>query len=414
MNPKYSILIPVFNGMEFLPQTIPSILKSGRHDFELLVSDDGSDDSSLAFLRGFSDKRLRVFEAPSHSSMAEHWEWLSTKANGDWQMFLGQDDALQEYFFEAADQLTEFAESQGTHLVTAKRAYLNWPGMGSGSDLRQAIFRAQEEIKVKNLRLATWLTLAGIKSYHELPQMYTSTLVSGTLLQEVREAQKQRLIVAHPQDASLAASLALFSRTYVYSATPLSWVGTSVRSAGRAVELGKKNAESKSTQDKVLSTYVSDIEASKLAYPAFAGPFSLGDATVYFWQAIYAARRASGKSTAWLRNPALVLWVVSAVFRSSLPFSPRFWSDLAQVRTILSAHRLNAQICFLPFLLVSALGGLLAVVKRALRAHRNSLRSTSEKSPSNFVINYDDKVLNLQELNSMAADAFYRRNETRG
>lgn len=47
-----TILMAVRNGMPFLPEQVASILAQDRDDWRLLVSDDGSDDGSAAFLAG--------------------------------------------------------------------------------------------------------------------------------------------------------------------------------------------------------------------------------------------------------------------------------------------------------------------------------------------------------------------------
>ena len=40
--PKVSIIVPVYNVQEFLPDCIESILSQSLTDFELLLIDDGS------------------------------------------------------------------------------------------------------------------------------------------------------------------------------------------------------------------------------------------------------------------------------------------------------------------------------------------------------------------------------------
>jgi len=60
--PLVSILLPVYNGEEYLWEAIQSVLAQTFRDFELLVIDDGSSDRSLEILNGFQDPRIRVVE----------------------------------------------------------------------------------------------------------------------------------------------------------------------------------------------------------------------------------------------------------------------------------------------------------------------------------------------------------------
>jgi len=52
--------VPVYNGAAHLAQTLESLLAQTFADFELLVIDDGSTDSSGSIARSFKDERIRV------------------------------------------------------------------------------------------------------------------------------------------------------------------------------------------------------------------------------------------------------------------------------------------------------------------------------------------------------------------
>jgi glycosyltransferase involved in cell wall biosynthesis len=58
--PTVSVIMTVFNGEQFLPLAIESILGQTFQDFELIIVDDGSTDSSATQLRAINDARVRV------------------------------------------------------------------------------------------------------------------------------------------------------------------------------------------------------------------------------------------------------------------------------------------------------------------------------------------------------------------
>ena len=58
--PSISVILPVYNGEEFLDEAIKSVLCQTFMDFELLALDDGSTDRSLSILRGFAEADARV------------------------------------------------------------------------------------------------------------------------------------------------------------------------------------------------------------------------------------------------------------------------------------------------------------------------------------------------------------------
>ncbi len=64
-SPAVSVLLPVRNGMPYLPAAIGSVLRQTFRDFELLVIDDGSNDGTASYLTGVTDARMRVVTAPT-------------------------------------------------------------------------------------------------------------------------------------------------------------------------------------------------------------------------------------------------------------------------------------------------------------------------------------------------------------
>jgi glycosyltransferase involved in cell wall biosynthesis len=58
--PAISVLLPVRNGMPYLPVAVDSVLGQTWGDFELIVIDDGSTDGTREYLKGVTDPRVRV------------------------------------------------------------------------------------------------------------------------------------------------------------------------------------------------------------------------------------------------------------------------------------------------------------------------------------------------------------------
>ncbi len=62
-SPRVSVLLPVYNGEQFLDEAMRSVLDQSFADFEVIVVDDGSQDASPAILAGHAaaDPRVRVY-----------------------------------------------------------------------------------------------------------------------------------------------------------------------------------------------------------------------------------------------------------------------------------------------------------------------------------------------------------------
>jgi glycosyltransferase involved in cell wall biosynthesis len=61
-SPAVSIVMPVYNAEAYLAEAINSILSQSFSNFELLILNDGSKDSSGDLIRSFSDPRIRYLE----------------------------------------------------------------------------------------------------------------------------------------------------------------------------------------------------------------------------------------------------------------------------------------------------------------------------------------------------------------
>ncbi len=92
-----SIIIPVYNVEKYLSKCIESILAQGVEDFELLLVNDGSKDSSLAICNGFAerDSRIKVLDKPNGGVSSARNLGLDN-ATGEWVTFVDADDWLAE------------------------------------------------------------------------------------------------------------------------------------------------------------------------------------------------------------------------------------------------------------------------------------------------------------------------------
>ena len=86
-----SVLLPVYNGGEFVFKTIDSILAQSYTNFELLVIDDGSDDIDVDKFNQISDPRFRLIRKP-HGGLGETLNLGLSEAKGDYIARIDSDD----------------------------------------------------------------------------------------------------------------------------------------------------------------------------------------------------------------------------------------------------------------------------------------------------------------------------------
>ena len=56
----FSIIIPIYNTGSYLDECIGSVIRQDYHDFELILIDDGSTDSSAEICRRWKEKDSRI------------------------------------------------------------------------------------------------------------------------------------------------------------------------------------------------------------------------------------------------------------------------------------------------------------------------------------------------------------------
>ncbi len=91
MTPSISVIIPLFNHEKYIAKTVDSVLQQTHANFELIIIDDGSSDSSRSIVSTISDNRLRFFTQENRGAHATINRGIEL-ATGDYITILNSDD----------------------------------------------------------------------------------------------------------------------------------------------------------------------------------------------------------------------------------------------------------------------------------------------------------------------------------
>lgn len=165
MIPKVSIVIPIYNVEAYLEECVYSVLIQTFKDFEILLIDDGSKDSSGKFCDeiALKDSRIRVFHK-SNGGLSSARNYGIDRALGEYIIFLDSDD----YWIDEniLSLLIEKAESENLDVVRGefvnvdtKGKQLYTPDLSEESlKLKNQILGSYEMMKfVMNGRFFSWL-----------------------------------------------------------------------------------------------------------------------------------------------------------------------------------------------------------------------------------------------------------------
>jgi glycosyltransferase involved in cell wall biosynthesis len=90
--PTVSVLVKAYNHAPYVRKTIESVLSQSFQDFEIVVTDDGSTDESLAILQEFSDPRIRLEVLSHNQGISAAMNATIARARGRYLAILNSDD----------------------------------------------------------------------------------------------------------------------------------------------------------------------------------------------------------------------------------------------------------------------------------------------------------------------------------
>ena len=117
--PSVSVCIPVYRGEQFLAETVRSVLDQTHRDFELVVLDNASPDTTGRIARSFDDSRVRVETNSTTVPQPENWRRAVRLCRTPLIKLLCADDLLHPRCLEY--QVGPMEADPGLALVAGRR-----------------------------------------------------------------------------------------------------------------------------------------------------------------------------------------------------------------------------------------------------------------------------------------------------
>ncbi|MEG3897424.1 MULTISPECIES: glycosyltransferase [unclassified Microcoleus] len=158
--PLVSICIPTYNGEAFIEEAIKSAIAQTYPNIELIVSDDGSTDRTIAIAQSFQSQTSADFRIILHRNygLSQNWNFCISQAKGEYIKFLFQDDLLEPECIKKMVALAQQNPEIG--MVFSPR------GITIAEDESNPILRKASQ-SIKNLH-KSWSNLKSIQSGKEL------------------------------------------------------------------------------------------------------------------------------------------------------------------------------------------------------------------------------------------------------
>jgi glycosyltransferase involved in cell wall biosynthesis len=125
--PKYSIILPVRNGGEYIKECVNSILSQSYKDFNLEILDNNSSDGTLDWVRSLNDQRVRIYPSSEPLSIEENWHRILSIPKNEFSTLIGHDDILFPDYLQSMDEL--ISKNPNASLYQTHFSYINSTGI---------------------------------------------------------------------------------------------------------------------------------------------------------------------------------------------------------------------------------------------------------------------------------------------
>lgn len=276
---RFSIVIPTRNRAETLQYALRTCLSQNHGSFEIVVSDNCSSPETKKVIDSFGSDKIRYVRSDVPLAMSENWEFALTQAQGEYIVFIGDDDGLLAHALNDVDHLIE---GLGSPLIRWERVYYSWPSHPKHPDLLRI------PLNRKDAYLDSYQTMQRAANklidYRLLPMCYNSAIhcdLVGRLKQKTG-----RVFLTFAPDICSGFGFASLVKDYPSVGRPMSINGGSSASNGVATLVLKEktpilqeyqtlNAQSKLTWHPEvpnilsLSAFLADafLQVKALAFP---------------------------------------------------------------------------------------------------------------------------------------------------
>ncbi|MFA0284334.1 glycosyltransferase family 2 protein [Vibrio sp. 10N.222.55.F12] len=118
-----TVAIPIFNAEEYLEDAIQSVLNQTYTDFELILLDDGSTDTSLDIAKSFDDPRIRVISDSENLGLPARLNQVTKLARYDLIARMDADDIIPNNRLSV--QVTYLEDNPTKDLVSMGMVYFD-------------------------------------------------------------------------------------------------------------------------------------------------------------------------------------------------------------------------------------------------------------------------------------------------
>lgn len=247
--PCFSVIIPQKNRQEYLVHTLKTCMLQDYPNFEIIVSDDCSEDESVKVVNELMtlDSRIKLYAHQQHLGMRDNFEFALSKVKSGFVLVLGGDDALVPgCIWRMYDILT----TTKRELLTWTPAGFTYPDVEGGKNFFYVKKPNRQDVSfIKSQDFLNKLSETFLYQIDECPMLFMKSVVSTNLIDRVksRTVDGSFYYCATP-DGFSGVVLAGEVEDYAFTYEPLSIGGSSVKSQGRNYQRSDEKSKAEASK----------------------------------------------------------------------------------------------------------------------------------------------------------------------
>lgn len=246
--PLFTVIIPQKDRAEYMYHTLRTCMIQDYPNFEVIVSDDCSEDDSVEVISKLAeqDHRVKLFAHKEHLGMRDNFEFALNQVRPGYVMALGGDDGLVP---GCIWRMYEILKESGKQLLAWPPATFGYPSKEGGRNIFYMNRKKKSGIKIiKSSDFLNKITKTFNYQIDECPMFYMKGVASTELVNRVKSRTSDGSFYYCPTpDGFSGVVLAGEVEDYAFVEEPLSIVGASPKSQGqnytRTDEKSRKEAE---------------------------------------------------------------------------------------------------------------------------------------------------------------------------
>lgn len=246
--PRFTVIIPQKDRAVYLYHTLKTCMLQDYPNFEIIVSDDCSEDNSVEVVSELAsrDPRIKLFAHKEHLGMRDNFEFALNKVKPGYVISLGGDDGLiPGSIWKMYDILT----STKKELLTWPHARFSYPARKDGKNIFYVKRKKDKGIKIiDSTYFLNKLTESFLYQIDICPMIYIKGVASTALINKVKSRTDDNCFYSCPTpDGFSGIVLAGELENYAFTNEPLSIGGSTTKSQGanyrRTDDKSKKEAQ---------------------------------------------------------------------------------------------------------------------------------------------------------------------------